>query len=94
MYPDLIKTWEYWYTEFKTSASVPGQTAVYLATGAAKEVLRGRYFDCEQDIDFVVRQGREKLEKEDLYDLKVEFVGLKNDGGSALANWEEVNKSK
>jgi hypothetical protein len=94
MYPELLKTWEHWYTEFKTPASVPGQTAVYLATGAAKEVLRGRYFDCEQDIDFVVRQGREVIEKDDLYDLKVEFIGLKNDGGSAPADWEEVNKTK
>jgi len=94
MYPDLLQTWANWFAEFKTPPAVAGQTAVYLATGAAKEVLRGRYFDCEQDIDFVVRQGREIIEKDDLYDLKVEFIGLKNDGGSAVADWEEGNKSK
>lgn len=92
-YPELTKKWAEWYKTFKTPAALPGQTAVYLATGAAKDVLRGRYFDCEQDIDFVVRQGREKLEKEGLYDLKVEFVGLTNDGGSAIADWEEGNRS-
>jgi hypothetical protein len=92
MYPELTKKWASWYKMFVTPAAVAGQTAVYLATGAAKEVLRGRYFDCEQDIDFVVRQGRQKLEKEGLYDLKVEFVGLSNDGGTAVADWEEGNR--
>jgi hypothetical protein len=88
MYPELTQKWTEWYKTFKTPAALPGQTCVYLATGAAKEVLRGRYFDCEQDIDFVVRQGRDKLVKEGLYDLKVEFVGLTNDGGSAVADFE------
>jgi hypothetical protein len=92
MYPEMTTKWEGWYKLFKTVAAVPGQTAVYLATGAAKDVLKGRYFDCEQDIDFVVRQGREKLEKDDLYNLKVEFAGLSNDGGTAVADWEEGNR--
>jgi len=92
MYPELTKNWLSWYKLFVTPAAVPGQTCVYLASGKAKEVLRGRYFDCEQDIDFVVRQGREKLEKDQLYDLKVEFVGLTNDGGTAIADWEEGNR--
>jgi hypothetical protein len=92
MYPELTKKWAAWYKTFCTPAAVPGQTAVYLATGAAKDVLKGRYFDCEQDIDFVVRQGRAKIEKDDLYNLKVEFVGLTNDGGTAPAEWEEGNR--
>jgi hypothetical protein len=91
-YPELTAKWLEWYKSFKTKPSVPGQTAVYLATGAAKEVLKGRYFDCEQDIDYVVRQGRAKLEREALYDLKVEFAGLANDGGTAVAAWEEGNR--
>lgn len=92
MYPDLCKKWFEWYKLFKTPAALPGQTCVYLATGAAKTVLSGRYFDCEQDIEYVVNQGRERLEQGDLYNLKVDFVGLSNDGGSAVADWEEGNR--
>jgi len=88
MYPELCQKWFDWYKFFKTPAALPGQTCVYLATGAAKEALSGRYFDCEQDIEYVVNQGREVLEKGDLYNLKVEFVGLANDGGSAVADFE------
>jgi hypothetical protein len=55
---------------------------VYLASGKAK-VLKGRYFDCEQDIGTVVAGGKEVLE-EDLYSLRVRFLGgLANDGGIA-----------
>ena len=92
IYPELSKKWMEWYDTFVTPAAVPGQTAVYLATGSGKDVLKGRYFDCEQDIDFVVRQGRKKMEAEDLYNLKVEFIGLTNDRGTAPAEWEEGNR--
>jgi hypothetical protein len=92
MYPELTKRWVSWFKEFKTPPAVAGQTCVYLATGGAKDVLKGRYFDCEQDIDFVVRQGRDKIEREALYDLKVEFIGLANDGGTAVADWEAGNR--
>ena len=62
---------------------VPGQTCVYLATGRAKHVLKGKYFDCEQDIQTVVDHA-EEVPKNDLYELKVEFLGgLPNDGGTA-----------
>jgi hypothetical protein len=64
---------------------------VYLATGKAKDVLSGKYWDCEQDIDYVVRHGKEVKDNE-LYDLKVDFVGLKNTGGTAIADFEVVNR--
>ena len=92
MYPEMTTKWEGWYTMFKAKAALPGQTCVYIATGKAKEVLKGRYFDCEQDIEFVVRQGRARLEKDGLYDLKMEFIDLPNDGGTAVADWEEGNR--
>lgn len=48
-------------------------------------MLRGKYFDCEQDIATVVSAGEQGL-LEDLYELKVEFLGgLPNDGGTASA---------
>jgi hypothetical protein len=47
-------------------------------------VLRGKYFDCEQDIATVIGAGEEGLKE--LYELKVEFLGgLPNDGGTASA---------
>jgi hypothetical protein len=56
---------------------------VYLATGKAKHVLRGKYFDCEQNIQTVV-DWAEEIAKHDMYELKVEFLGgLPNDGGTA-----------
>jgi hypothetical protein len=34
------------------------------------------------------------MEAEDLYNLKVEFIGLTNDGGTAPAEWEEGNRKQ
>lgn len=60
-----------------------GQTCVFLATGEGKKVLKGRYFDCEQDIGTVVAAGPEEIQSKQLYELKVEFLGgLPNDGGT------------
>jgi hypothetical protein len=57
---------------------------VFLATGEGKTVLKGRYFDCEQDIGTVVAAGPEEIRgPKQLYELKVEFLGgLPNDGGT------------
>jgi hypothetical protein len=68
---------------FKVSLDVPGQTCVYIASGRAKHALKGKYFDCEQNIQTVVDNASEIVEK-DLYELKVDFLGgLPNDGGTA-----------
>ena len=55
-----------------------------MACGEAKEVLKGKYFDCEQDIGMVGAAGREEIRgPKQLYELKVEFLGgLPNDGGT------------
>jgi len=65
---------------------------MYLATGKAKDVLSRKHFDCEQDIDFL--RNHEKALKDDLYELKVEFLGLKNDGGNAIFVLESVNQAE
>jgi hypothetical protein len=68
---------------FRTSLDVPAQTCVYIATGKAKRALKGKYFDCEQDIQTVVDNVSE-IERDDLYELKVQFLGgLPNDGGTS-----------
>ena len=46
-------------------------------------MLKGKYFDCEQDIGTVVAAGAEEINGKQLYELKVEFLGgLENDGGT------------
>jgi hypothetical protein len=34
--------------------------------------------------------GGRNLRRRDFMILKVEFIGVKNDGGAAIADWEEV----
>jgi hypothetical protein len=57
---------------------------VFLACGEGKDVLRGKYFDCEQDIGTVVAAGADEIRgPKRLYELKVEFLGgLPDDGGN------------
>jgi hypothetical protein len=82
-FPGIATVFEEFQKTFRTSLDVPGQTCVYIATGKAKNALRGRYFDCEQNIQTVVDHADE-IQKYDLYNLKVEFLGgLPNDGGTS-----------
>ena len=82
-FPGIAEVFEEFQKNFRTSLDVPGQTCVYLATGKGKHVLKGKYFDCEQDIQTVVDHADE-IEKENLYELEVRFLGgLPNDGGTS-----------
>ena len=82
-FPGIAAIFEKFQETFKTSLDVPGQTCVYLAAGKAKHVLKGKYFDCEQNIQTVVDHASD-VAKEDLYELKVQFLGgLPNDGGTS-----------
>ncbi|EXJ53374.1 uncharacterized protein A1O5_13363 [Cladophialophora psammophila CBS 110553] len=85
-YPEITAKWATFQKAFRVRPEVCGQTCAYLSTGRGK-VLRGRYWDCEQDIGHVVAAGEEALHG--LYDLKVDFLGgLPNDGGTAVATME------
>jgi hypothetical protein len=54
---------------------------VFLAAGRGT-ALKGRYFDCEQDVGYVASMGG-VIREQGLYELKVEFLGgLPNDGGT------------
>jgi hypothetical protein len=82
-FPAIAAGFEDFQNSFHMDLDVPGQTCVYLAAGKAKHVLKGKYWDCEQDIQVVVDHASEVKEYE-LYELKVEFLGgLPNDGGTA-----------
>lgn len=71
-YPKLADGHKKLVSLFNCSLSLCGQTCVYFAAG--KKALRGRYFDCEQDVGYVSSMGDEIWENS-LYDLKVEFFG-------------------
>jgi hypothetical protein len=60
---DLTQKWASRYKQFVTPVAVLAQPCIYVAAGAAAEVLRGRYFNCKQGINFVIRQGHEKFER-------------------------------
>ncbi|KAL2837814.1 hypothetical protein BJX68DRAFT_280125 [Aspergillus pseudodeflectus] len=86
-YPEITEKWTTFQKAFRVLPEVCGQTCAYLSTGRGK-ILRGKYFDCEQDIGIVVAAGGEALKG--LYDLKVDFLGgLPNDGGTAIAGMEQ-----
>ncbi|KFZ05136.1 hypothetical protein V501_08656 [Pseudogymnoascus sp. VKM F-4519 (FW-2642)] len=66
---------------FKCEPALCGQTCVFLAAGRGT-ALKGRYFDCEQDVGYVASMGG-VIREQGLYELKVEFLGgLPNDGGT------------
>jgi hypothetical protein len=83
VYPDEVKRWAAFHKTFKCLPAQCAQTCAFLAAGRGK-VLKGKYFDCEQDIATVVGAGERGLDG--LYELKVEFLGgLPNNGGTASA---------
>ena len=57
----------------RDSPDLCGATCAYLAAGRAK-AIRGRYFDCRQDIERVCGIGRSTLEANGLYSLKIDFL--------------------
>jgi hypothetical protein len=82
-YPNILAGRKAWLPNFKTSRFLCGATCVFIATGKAK-LLKGRYFDCEQDIGHVLSEGKEEIIEKDLYRMKIDFLGgLPNDGGIA-----------
>lgn len=77
---------------FRADPALPGQVSAFLAAGKGK-ALRGKYFDCEQNITEVLAPGRDGLKG--LYELKVEFLGgLPNDGGAVPAVIEDESQTK
>jgi len=72
-YPALSRNRTDFKSLFKDPPELCGATCAYLATGKAKEI-RGMYFDCRQDIERVCAVGRENLQKESLYSLRVDFI--------------------
>jgi len=84
-YPELAANRPKWVRNFHTSVALCGATCVFLATGAVKNALRGRYIDCEHDMQaFTDQAAADEIVTKDLHTLRVAFLGgLANDGGSS-----------
>ncbi|KAJ5209800.1 hypothetical protein N7449_004179 [Penicillium cf. viridicatum] len=81
-FPNFEKDMKLWVSRFRDSPYLSGMTSVALASGIAKEVLRGRYYDSEHDLGDVLAQGEMGLKHPEYYTLGVRFPGGRpNDGG-------------
>lgn len=67
---------------YDDSPYLNGMVCVALATGIAKDCLRGRYFDVKQDLeDVLVQREVIRKEKDTLYMLHTSFLGGMDNGG-------------
>ena len=84
-YPQFAANRPRWVENFKSSVELCAATCVFVATGAVKAALKGRYFDSEHDMQaFVDPAAQEEILSKDLHTLRVSFLGgLPNDGGSS-----------
>ena len=72
----------HWLDIYTDSPHLNGMVCVALATGVAKEALRGKYFDVGQDLEDVVKQTAAIKADPELYSLHTNFLGgLSNNGG-------------
>ncbi|KAH6868928.1 hypothetical protein B0T10DRAFT_596052, partial [Thelonectria olida] len=74
-FPHITSRFAEWKNKFTGSPGLAGMACVALATGIAKDVLRGRYFDVEQDLEDIISNAA--LLKADplLHTLHVTLLG-------------------
>ncbi|KAI7761083.1 hypothetical protein LZL87_011488 [Fusarium oxysporum] len=89
-FPQVISRFAEWTNRFSGSPHLAGMSCVALATGIAKDALRGRYYDVEQDLEDVIAQGA--LLKADplLHTLHISMLGsLEREEGAIARDAEE-----
>lgn len=74
---------------YNDSIYLSGMTSVALATGVAKEALKGKYYDVGQDLGDVVAQTEAIKKNPDLYSLHTSFLGKLSNGNWGGAVSEE-----
>ncbi|KAF5572842.1 cytochrome P450 monooxygenase [Fusarium pseudoanthophilum] len=74
-FPQIMGRFDEWTKRFTGSPHLAGMSCVALATGIAKDALRGRYYDVEQDLEDVISQA--SLLKADplLHTLHISMLG-------------------
>lgn len=74
---------------YNDSPYLNGMTCVALATGVAKDLLKGRYFDVGQDLEDVLALGPAAIRDDaDLYTLHTRYQGNVPQGGSLDEKFE------
>ncbi|KAG5765754.1 hypothetical protein H9Q72_006156 [Fusarium xylarioides] len=89
-FPQVHSRFEEWMKRFTGSPHLAGMSCVALATGIAKDALRGRYYDVEQDLEDVIAQAT--LLKSDplLHTLHISMLGsLEREEGAISQEPEE-----
>ncbi|KAH7151617.1 hypothetical protein DER46DRAFT_690674 [Fusarium sp. MPI-SDFR-AT-0072] len=89
-FPQVISRFAEWTNRFSGSPHLAGMSCVALATGIAKDALRGRYYDVEQDLEDVIAQAA--LLKADplLHTLHISMLGsLEREEGAIAREAEE-----
>lgn len=66
---------EGWLDMYTDSPYLNGMVCVALASGIAKKVLRGKYFDVEHDLEDVLTQEEALQRNNELYSLHTTFLG-------------------
>jgi NAD(P)-dependent dehydrogenase (short-subunit alcohol dehydrogenase family) len=80
--PKVAGAFANWLDIYIDSPYLNGMVCVALATGLAKDALKGKYFDVGQDLEDVVLQTAAVQSNPELYSLHTTFLGgLANDGG-------------
>ncbi|KUJ11590.1 NAD(P)-binding protein [Mollisia scopiformis] len=92
-YPKFVANRPKWLKNFNTSVDLAAAVCVALASGRVKNSMRGRYLDCEHDLEaFTTEDAEKEIMGGNLHTLEVRFLGgLPNDGGSSanLFTFEE-----
>lgn len=85
-HPDLAARLTNRVDAYNDSPYLNGMTCVALATGLARHILRGRYFDVGQDLEDVLAPGATAAIKADpeLYILHTRYVGAVPDSSGAV----------
>jgi hypothetical protein len=60
---------------YNDSPYLNGMVCVALASGVAKDSLRGRYFDVNQDLEDIIQQKEALRADPELYTLHTSFLG-------------------
>ncbi|RBR10362.1 hypothetical protein FVER53590_12478 [Fusarium verticillioides] len=74
-FPQIMGRFEEWMKRFTGSPHLAGMSCVALATGIAKDVLRGRYYDVEQDLEDIIAQAALLKEAPLLHRLNISMLG-------------------
>lgn len=88
-HPERAKQFTARVDAYNDSPYLNGMTCVALATGIAKDLLRGRYYDVGQDLEDVLALGPAAIgEDGDLYTLHARYKGEVPQGGVLDAKFD------